>query len=32
MLDRFASTFLGCKPLGYDLDTLMKLIENSKTA
>lgn len=31
MLDRFASTFLGGKPLGYDLETLMKLIEDAKT-
>jgi hypothetical protein len=31
MLDRFASTFLGGKPLGYDLDTLMRLIEDAKS-
>jgi hypothetical protein len=29
MLDRFACKFLGGKPLGYDLDTLMRLIDQA---
>jgi hypothetical protein len=29
MLDRFAGKFLGGKPLGYDLDTLMRLIDEA---
>jgi hypothetical protein len=27
MLDKYAGTFLGGKPLGYDIETLMKLVE-----
>jgi hypothetical protein len=29
MLDRFAGKFPGGKPLGYDLDTLMRLIDQA---
>jgi hypothetical protein len=29
MLDRFAGKLLGGKPLGYDLDTLMRFIDQA---